>query len=157
MWQNFHQFVKVKNVGIRNIRESLAEMFIKTGIRDVDANVLAELLIRDRDMDVKEIANNLDYSISGVTGSLHRLMRLHLIVRKREGKKYLYRSESNVLSVFLRLVEDIYHHDLPRVIRLVKEQIGNLKGEEKKVVEELDKKLQKAANSLGTLIELLIS
>jgi len=147
--------VKVKSSVIRDVRESLAKIFDKAGIREVDANVLAELLIRDRDMDVQEIAENLGYSLSGVTGSLHRLMRLHLIVRKKEGKRYLYRSESNVLSVFLRLLEDIYNHDLPRVMRLVKEKVGDLKGEEERIVRELDKKLEKAAEYLGTLIELL--
>lgn len=147
--------MKVESNVIGSIRESLAKIFVKAGIGEVDANVLAELLIRDRDMDVQEIAGNLDYSVSGVTGSLHRLMRLHLVVRNKEGKKYLYRSESNVLSVFLRLVEDIYNHDLPRVMRLVKEKMGDLKGEEEKIVRELDKKLEKAAEYLTILIELL--
>ncbi len=147
--------MKVKEGNIGRIRESLAKIFAKAGIREVDSNVLAELLIRSRDMDVKELAENLNYSISGVTSSLHRLIRLHLVVRKKRGKRYIYSSESNVLSVFLRLIEDIYNHDLPRVRRLVSEELSGLMGEEKKIVRELDAKLQKAEEYLGTLIELL--
>ncbi len=147
--------MKVKEGNIGRIRESLAKIFAKAGIREVDSNVLAELLIRSRDMDVKELAENLNYSISGVTSSLHRLIRLHLVVRKKRGKRYIYSSESNVLSVFLRLIEDIYNHDLPRVRRLVSEELSGLMCEEKKIVRELDAKLQKAEEYLGTLIELL--
>ncbi len=155
IFYNFHNFVKVEKDGFKRVRESMATIFVKAGISHMDANVLSELLIWDRYMSVCEIAKNLNYSISGVTASLHRLMRMHLIIREKNGKKYLYRSESDILSVFLRLVEEVYNHDLPRVQRVVKEEIPKLEGEEGKVVRELDEKLKKAAYYLGTLIELL--
>jgi predicted transcriptional regulator len=147
--------VKVEKDGMARIRESMSRIFTKAGIGNMDANVLSELLIWDKYMSVCDIANNLNYSISGITGSLHRLMRMHLIVRKKNGKKYLYRSESDILSVFLRLVEEVYNHDLPRVQCVVKEEMPNLDGEEEKVVKELDVKLSKAAAYLGSLIEIL--
>jgi len=147
--------MKVERNGIERIRESMAKVFARGGIRDVDALVLSELLMWDRYMEVGEIARNLNYSISGVTGSLHRLMRMHLVIRKKMGKKYLYKSESDILSVFIRLVQEIYEHDLPRLQHVIDKEKEMLKDEEKKVVETLDVKLARAKEYLGALIEIL--
>ena len=147
--------MKIEKDGIEKIREFMSKVFARGGIRDMDALVLSELLIWDRYMDVEEIAKNLNYSISGVTGSLHRLLRMHLVIRKKIGKKYLYRSESDILSVFIHLVREIYEHDLPRLQHIVDEEKGILNEEEKKVVDALDAKLSKAKEYLGALIEIL--
>ena len=117
--------------------------------------MLAELIIRDSSMTAQEIADSLRCSLSGVTSSLHRLMRVHLIVRRKEGKKYFYSSESNVLSILLRLLEDIYQHDLPRVKRLIGEEMKNLQGEEARNLGELKKKIEKAEEYISSLIDMV--
>ncbi len=155
IFQNFHKIVKNENISFQRIREAIAKIFIKAGLRDIDASVLSELIMRDRSMSAQEIADNLRCSLSGVTGSLHRLMRLHLIVRRKEGKKYMYSSESNVLSILLRLLEDIYQHDLPRVRRLIEEEIKNIKGEEAKNIIELKRKIEKAEEYISSLIDII--
>ncbi len=155
IFYNIHKIMKVEKSGIPRIRESISKILSKSGIRDMDALVLSELLIWDRYMDVEEISEHLNYSISGVTGSLHRLMRMHLVVRTKEGKKYLYKSESDILSVFLRLIQEIYNHDLPRLRKVVKEEFENLNNDEEKVISVLNEKLSKASQYLGELIEIL--
>ncbi len=155
IFYNFHKIVKIEKDGFRRIRESMATIFTKAGLGHMDANVLSELLIWDRYMDVEEIGRSLNYSISGVTGSLHRLMRMHLVIRKKMGKKYFYSSESDILSVFIRLVQEIYEHDLPRLQRIVDEERELLKETEKKAVDELYVKLSRAKEYLGALIEIL--
>jgi DNA-binding transcriptional regulator GbsR (MarR family) len=155
IFHNFHKIVKNENQPIGRIREAIAKIFIKAGLRDIDASVLSELILRNRAMSAQEIAEELQSSLSGITGSLHRLMRLHLVVRRKEGKKYMYLSESNVLSIILRLLEDIYQHDIPRVRRLIGEEMNRLKDEDAKLMKELNDKLEKAQEYLNALIEMI--
>ncbi len=147
-----HDFVKIVNVG--EIRESLARIFCKLGIRDVDAIILAELIIEDREMAVDELKRHLNYSISGITSSLHRLMRLHLVVRSKRGKRYMYHSQSNILSILLHLIEEINSRDIPNLKRKIDRTLRNL-GEEGEKIKKLRSKVEKAEMYLQSLITLL--
>jgi len=155
IFHNFHKIVKDENKSLGRIREAIAKIFVKVGLRDIDATVLSELIMRNRAMTAQEIANELRCSLSGVTGGLHRLMRLHLVVRKKEGKKYLYLSESNILSLILRLLEDISQHDLPRLKRVIGEEMDHLKDENARVIRELNNKIEKAEEYLESLIDII--
>ncbi len=145
----------MKNVNIRDVRDSLSRIFCKLGIRDVDATILADLIIEDRDMSVEEIRKRLNYSISGVTSALHRLMRMHLVVRNKRGKRYLYRSESNILSVLLHLVEEINRRDLRNLQMKIEGTLKAVGKEEEEKLRKLREKVKKAEGYLQSLISLL--
>ncbi|MCD6275591.1 MAG: transcriptional regulator [Thermoplasmata archaeon] len=132
------------------VRNALAKIFCKLGIRDVDAIILAELIMYDENMSVEMLKKRLNYSISGITSSLHRLMRLHLVARSKKGKKYLYKSESNILSILIHLIEEIRKYDMPLLKRKLEKAKEN--NELKKKMETLSEKIKKAEEYLSSLI-----
>jgi len=144
----------VNTIKLVDIRESLAKIFCKLGLRDVDAIILAELIIEDREMTVHEFKSSLNYSISGITSALHRLMRLHLVTRKKREKKYVYQSESNILSILLHLIGEIKNHDVQELKRKIEIGIRNLPKEKNKI-EKLRERVEKAEKYLQALIDLL--
>ena len=144
----------MKIIKLVDIRESLAKIFCKLGLRDVDAIILAELIIEDREMTVHEFKSSLNYSISGITSALHRLMRLHLVTRKKREKKYVYQSESNILSILLHLIGEIKNHDVQELKRKIEIGIRNLPKEKNKI-EKLRERVEKAEKYLQALIDLL--
>ncbi len=152
-FHNIHDFVKPTNA-LGEIRESLAKVFSKLGVRDIDASVLSHLLIMNREMSVCELAETLKCSISGVTSALHRLMRIHLVVRKKEGRRYLYRSATNIINVLYWLVDEILTYDIPNIQKKIRNAIPVLK-EERPVVEEFEKNIEKAEKYLTMLSEIL--
>ena len=145
--------MKVENDGndMNDIRSAMAKIFMRLGIRDVDANVLAELLILDREISVNELSGILGYSISGVTSSLHRLMRMHLVIRNKIGKKYVYKTESNILSALLNLIEDIRRHE----IQILSKNIENKNLKKDKKIRELKERVDRANEYLGRIIFIL--
>lgn len=144
----------MNTIKLVDIRESLAKIFCKLGLRDVDAIILAELIIEDREMTVHEFKSSLNYSISGITSALHRLMRLHLVTRKKREKKYVYQSESNILSILLHLIGEIKNHDVQELKRKIEIGIRNLPKEKNKI-EKLRERVEKAEKYLQALIDLL--
>lgn len=109
---------------VKEIRRALAEVFKRFGLRYVDASVLAELFIVDRSVSVGELSSRIGQSISGITSALHRLMKMHLVVRDKDGKMYIYRTESNLLSALLHLIDDVRRHEL-RVLLNKLHSVGN--------------------------------
>ena len=148
--------MKIENIDCE-IREAVAKIFIKLGIRDADANVLAEIIRMDQELTVEDLAKSLNYSISGVTSSLHRLMKMHLIVRRKSGRKYIYRSESNMLSTLLQLIEEIRAHELIDLLKKIEKRL-QIKEDEgirnlKEKVESADKYLSIVAGILHEYAE----
>ncbi len=145
--------MKVESDGnnMNNIRSAMAKIFMRLGIRDVDANILAGLLILDREISVNELSGILGYSISGVTSSLHRLMRMHLVIRNKIGKKYVYKTESNILSALLNLIEDIRRHE----IQILSKNIENKMLKKDKKIKELKERVNRANEYLGRIISIL--
>ncbi len=135
-----------------DIREAMAKIFIKLGIKDTDANVLAEIIRVGRGMCVDDLAKRLEYSISGVTSSLHRLMRMHLIVRSKKGKKYIYRSESSLLCTLLHLIEEIRSHELPALLEKIDKR---LKMEDEKNIRNLRERVESADRYLSIIAGIL--
>jgi len=144
----------VNTIKLVDIRESLAKIFCKLGLRDVDAIILAELIIEDRGMTVIELKSSLNYSISGITAALHRLMRLYLVTRKKREKKYVYQSESNILSILLHLIWEIKNHDVQDLKRKIEIGIQNLPKKKDKI-EKLRERVEKAEKYLQALLNLL--
>lgn len=144
----------MNTIKLVDIRESLAKIFCKLGLRDVDAIILAELIIEDRGMTVIELKSSLNYSISGITAALHRLMRLYLVTRKKREKKYVYQSESNILSILLHLIWEIKNHDVQDLKRKIEIGIQNLPKKKDKI-EKLRERVEKAEKYLQALLNLL--
>lgn len=135
-----------------DIRQDLAKIFNKIGMRDVDANILAELFILDREISVDELAEKLGYSISGVTSSLHRLMRVHLVLRSKNGRKYVYRSESSILSGLFHLIEDIKRYDIHNLLKNINRKLSDYTDDR---IKKLKNKVEEANEYLNTILILL--
>ena len=148
---NIHNFVNIENFDYE-IRDALAKIFIKLGVRDADASILAEIIKSDQELTVDDLARRLNYSISGVTSSLHRLMRMHLIVRRKRGRKYIYRSESNMLSTLLHLIEDIREHELMDLLKKIEK---SLEIKEDEGIKNLKEKVKSADKYLLIVSEIL--
>lgn len=138
----------MKEVG--EIRSSLARIFQKFGIKYTDANVLATLFIENDSLSVNDLKERLNYSVSGITLSLHRLMKSDLVARYKRGKKYLYKAESGILSVLHHLIEEIRRHDIPRLKRRLREKIRIDKYKYK--LESLKEKIEAVEEHLNTLL-----
>ncbi len=137
---------------IRDLRKALMSVFKRFGLRDVDACVLAQIFIMDRETTVEELARSLKYSISGVTTALHRLMKMHLVARSKVGKRYFYRTESSMLSALLNLIEDIRMHEL----RHLKMEISRKLNEgESEIARRLKERVERAENNLEELSRIL--
>ena len=134
------------------IREAVAKIFIKLGVRDADANVFAEMIRSDEELTVEELSKRLNYSISGVTSSLHRLMKMHLVVRRKRGRKYVYRSESNILTTLLHLIEDIRKHELPDLLKKIHKRLEIKEDEGIKILRE---KVESADKYLSIVADIL--
>ena len=143
--------MKVEKIDIE-IRDALAKIFIKLGIRDMDATVLAELIKDGKDMCVDKLSKKLNYSISGTTSSLHRLMKMHLVGRTKRGKKYIYKSESNLLSTLLHLIEDIHRHEIQKLLEKID---FSLKVSPDKNLESFREKVETADRYLSMISKLL--
>ena len=151
MIHNIHNFVKVGNY-MKDIRRDLANIFNKVGMRDVDANILAEILILDEAVSVDELSEKLGYSISGITSSLHRLMKMHLVFRNKNGRKYVYQSNSNVLSALFHLIEDIKRYDIHNLLRKINNEISDYKDEK---IKKLRNKIEEANKYLIKILTIL--
>lgn len=141
----------MKDEKVNEIRKSLAKLFRRFGLRDVDACVLAHLIIIDSKISVRALANDIHQSISGVTSALHRLMRMHLVIRDKQGKMYIYRTESNLLSALLNLIEDIRAHELSDLMTILSQN----QRDSVTIAESLQKKVESADCKLKALVQIL--
>ncbi len=142
--------MKVKKIE-NEIRKSLAKVFQRFGLRDVDACILAELFIVDREISVSELSERIEHSISGVTSAMHRLMRMHLVVRDKKGHAYLYKTESNLLSALLHLIEDVRMHE----IKELKNKLNAKEINSSSLLSELRDKVERADEHLTILVKVL--
>jgi len=138
-------------MNFENIRSRLAEIFRKFGIKSMDADILAQLIIENRPLCACELGERLNFSISGVTSSLHRLMKSHLVIREKFGKKYFYRVDGHLLSALLHLMEEILGHDFQRLKAEIR---GALRMERyKERLKELMGRIEEAEAQLKLLIK----
>ena len=137
-------------MNFENLRSRLSGIFQKFGIKSRDADILAQLVIENRPLCACDLGGSLNYSISGVTSSLHRLMKSHLVVREKIGKRYFYRVDGHLLSVLLYLMEEIVRHDFQKL----KAEIRNASKIErhKERLKKLMERIEEAENQLKLMI-----
>ncbi|RLF52744.1 MAG: transcriptional regulator [Thermoplasmata archaeon] len=137
-------------MNFERIRSRLAGIFRKFGIRSMDADILAQLMIENRPLCACDLGERLNYSISGVTSSLHRLMKSHLVIREKFGKKYFYRVDGHLLSALLHLMEEIQRHDFQKL----KAEIRNVSKMErcKERLRGLMERIEEAENQLKLMV-----
>jgi len=138
-------------MNLNRLRSRLAEIFCKFGIKSTDAHVLAELMIENQNLCACDLGKRLNYSLSGITSSLHRLMKHRLVIREKSGKKYLYRADGHVLSALLYLMEEIERHDLQRLKTEIR-KVSRLERYKEKL-KELMERIEKAEAQLKALIK----
>ena len=137
-------------MNFENLRSRLSGIFQKFGIKSMDADILAQLMIENQPLCTCDLGERLNYSISGVTSSLHRLMKNHLVIREKIGKKYFYRVDGHLLSVLLYLMEEILRHDFQKL----KAEIRNASKIEKhkERLRKLMERIEEAENQLKMMI-----
>ena len=138
-------------MNFEKIRSRLAGIFRKFGIKSMDADILAQLMIENRPLCACDLGERLNYSISGVTSSLHRLMKSHLVIRERFGKKYFYRVDGHLLSALLHLVEEILRHDFQKLKAEIRDVSRIERCKEK--LKELMERIEEAENQLKLMIK----
>lgn len=135
---------------LEEIRSSLARILKRFGMKDLDASVLAELMMEDDNLSVSDLKRRLSYSTSGITSSLHRLMRDNLVVRHRKGKKFLYRAEAGILSALHHLIDEIRKHDLLHLKKKLRTITTSNKHEQK--IRMLKKRVDRMERLLAILL-----
>ncbi len=144
----------MKNKNIAPVFRSISQIFIKFGLRDVDANILAILIFYDREMAADEIRGIVNYSISATTMALHRLMRAYLVSRTKRGKKFYYRPRCNMLCTVYYLISEIQKHEIPN-IRKALSKVSKLEKEERELMDNFKKKLDEAEKLLIKIMDVL--
>jgi len=137
-------------MNFERIRSRLSGIFRKFGIKSMDADILAQLMIENQPLCACDLGERLNYSISGVTSSLHRLMKSHLVIREKFGKKYFYRVDGHLLSALLHLMEEIQRHDFQKL----KAEIRNVSKMErcKERLRGLMERIEEAENQLKLMV-----
>jgi len=138
-------------VNLSRLRSRLAEIFCKFGMKNIDAQILAELMIENQKLCACDIGKRLNYSLSGVTSSLHRLMRYRLVTREKSGRRYLYRADGHVLSALLYLMEEVERYDLKKLKKEIR-KVSRLERYKEKL-KELMERIENAEIQLKALIK----
>jgi len=82
--------------------ESLRRVMIHWGFGDLESAIYALLVMKQKPMTAKEIANEIGYAYSSVVNALNQLRRHEMIERKKGGKCYTY---SAVID-FIRIIRN---------------------------------------------------
>ena len=138
-------------MNLSRLRSRLAEIFCKFGMKNIDAQILAELMIENQKLCAGDIGKRLNYSLSGVTSSLHRLMRYRLVTREKSGRRYLYRADGHVLSALLYLMEEVERYDLKKLKKEIR-KVSRLERYKEKL-KELMERIENAEIQLKALIK----
>ena len=138
-------------MNLSRLRSRLAEIFCKFGMKNIDAQILAELMIENQKLCAGDIGKRLNYSLSGVTSSLHRLMRYRLVTREKSGRRYLYRADGHVLSALLYLMEEVERYDLKKLKKEIR-KVSRLERYKEKL-KELMERIENAELQLKALIK----
>lgn len=154
IFQIIHKIMKDKKERFHRIRHALALMFQRAGMRDVDSLVLSEMLLSNRPLSAQQLSERLNLSISGVTMALHRLMRIHLIKRTKQGKMYVYESDGSILGMFHTLLEDIYHHGIPNLKREIRNTIALCNEKEQTLLKDFETRVNEAEEYLRKALEI---
>ena len=77
---------------IRNkiVYNSLKKVMIHWGFGDMEASIYSLLVIEQKDMNAKYIAENIGYAYSSVVNALNQLRRHRMVERNKRGKCYSY-------------------------------------------------------------------
>ena len=145
--------MKNEKVVLRRVRDSLARLFGRIGMRDVDSRVFAELLVHSEEMTADEISRRTDYSLSAVTTSLHRLMRFNIVTRVKRGKKYYYRTEGHILKALYSLLQEVYLQEVLPLKKLVEDSMENVEGEAREKLQKLQERLKIAEKYMEILLD----
>ncbi len=123
------------------VGRSLAGIFCKLGMKDIDASILAAPMMEDRGLCVYDVKERLSYSVSRITFSLHRLMKSHMIAREKKGKGYLYRVDTRVLSAHINLVEKVDEHNMSKLKNRIEKavKLEGHRGKPRKLMEKVEK------------------
>ena len=82
--------------------DSLRRVMIHWGFGDLESAIYALLVMNQKPMTAKEIANEIGYAYSSVVNALNQLRRHDMVERKKSGKCYTY---SAVID-FIRIIKN---------------------------------------------------
>ncbi|NPA75608.1 MAG: hypothetical protein GXO25_05970 [Euryarchaeota archaeon] len=143
------------NDPMSRVRHALSGIFLRVGIREIDALVLSELIISSEPVSATRVAENLNKSLSGVTMALHRLMNLHMVKRVKTGKTYLYASDVDLLRIFNEILRDLQSHWLPALRREIDLTLEELSGKKLEMLRSIEAKAIEAENKIERILQIL--
>ena len=90
----------------------LSRIMIKLGFGHCAASVYSSLLFRGNTLSLNQLSKNTDYSPTAVNLALADLERNDLVIREKQGRKYLYTANERFIQKFERGIEDLLEREL---------------------------------------------
>ena len=77
----------------------LKKVMLHWGFTHIEASIYSLLLLKNKPMSAREIAEEIGYAYSSVVNALNRLKRFQLIEREQKGKCYIYTPVTDIVKI----------------------------------------------------------
>ena len=77
----------------------LKKVMLHWGFTHIEASIYSLLLLKNKPMSAREIAEEIGFAYSSVINALNRLKRFQLVEREQKGKCYLYIPVTNIVEI----------------------------------------------------------
>ncbi len=129
---------------MESVIRGLAKLVKRLGFSEGYGVIYAHLLLSDRPLTVKELAQKTGYSQSAVAAYLMVLHRAYLVDRMKQGASYAYVAKLDYISRYKEKLRELVENDLAPLINAFDKTVNDVKDESKRrhlklVLEELKK------------------
>lgn len=102
---------------MEEVIRGLAKLVKRLGFSEGYGVIYAHLLLSDRPLTVKEIAERTGYSQSAVAAYLMILHKAYLVDRMKYGASYAYRAKLDYIGRYKEMVRELLERDLVPLIK----------------------------------------
>ena len=110
------------NIRKNGAYNALKKVMVHWGFGDIEAHIYSLLVLKNKPLTAKEIADEIGYAYSSVVNALNNLRRYELIEREKNGRYYTY----SAIIDFVKFIKN----ERRRVINFLTEAKYALEGEE---------------------------
>jgi len=121
---------------------ALKKVMIHWGFGDIEASIYALLVLKNKPMGAREIAEKVGYAYSSVVNALNQLRRYELVERDKNGKCYSY----HAVIDFIKILKN-ERRRVKKLLTEIKEALKN----EKENYTELLQHLENGIKYLGKI------
>lgn len=129
---------------MENVIQGLAKLVKRLGFSEGYGVIYAHLLLSEKPLTVKELAQITGYSQSAVAAYLMILHRAYLVDRMKKGASYAYVAKLDYINRYKEKLRELVENDLAPLLSAFDQTVKNIKDESrrehlKKVLKELKK------------------